>query len=315
MKVLILSHFNPYQGPVLFLKAPKSFKGKNLQKLVSLMDLQQDQLFMHEFNEFKAVNLPFEIESLHSRGKVESLMVSIVLIDEEPKLKVLKDFLDHFVNALKKIPQIERAFLPNNDRDDAVFLKLKNFFHGFYESLPKETVFTRERSANIFVFGLDNAGKTTIINRLKKNLFTNPIPTTNINIVRLLFENLSLTVYDAAGQKIYRKLWEAHLKNQDGLVFILDVTDKKRYAEAASELHRISNMPELKDIPLLILFNKVDLKNVKKMILSRQMKLKKLKNKTRPLKFFKTSAKNNVGIDEAFNWLASQLLQNLLFQP
>ena len=215
-------------------------------------------------------------------------------------------------DELKKIKDIENAFSPNQSESSSAFQKLSDFFVKFYESLPKETVFTRERTASIFVFGLDKAGKTTIINRLKQNLFTDPVQTTNINIVRLLFENLSVTAYDAAGQKIYRKLWEDHLKRQDGLVFVLDVTDEERYSEAASELHRISSMSELRKVPLLILFNKIDLKKPKTKQLISKLKLKKIKNKARPIKYFKTSAKTNEGIGESFNWMAVQILNGIL---
>lgn len=312
MKVLVLSHFDSYKGPSIYLKAPVSFESANLEKVASLMDLQQSIVFLHEFEDFISVNLAFEIENRQSRGNLEALMISILLFDEEPKVNILKEFLHHFVEDFKKIRKVETIF--HTKQEDPVLSEVKLFFESFYKSLPKETVFTKERTANIFIFGLDNAGKTTIINRLKQNIFTNPIPTTNINIVRLLFDNLSLTAYDAAGQQIYRKIWETHLKNQDGLVFILDISDGKRFPEATSELLRISNMPQVKSLPLLILFNKVDKKKIPLETLIQSIELKKIQNNKRKIKTFYTSAKNNEGIDEAFNWLAIQILNKILFQ-
>ncbi len=317
MKVLILSYFDSFEGPKVFLKAPKSFNTNKMKSFVNLMDLQEDNFFSHDFQDYKSVNLPFEIKSVKARGRIESLMISIILIDEKPKLKVLKEILELFVSDFNKIKQVETIFnvnLKKIEQSTAAnkFKEVKNFFYSFHKSLPKETVFTRDRNSSIFIFGLDKAGKTTIINRLKKNLFTNPIPTTNINIVRLLFENLSITAYDAAGQKQYRKIWNSYLKNQNGLVFTLDINDESRFSEARSELHRLASLNELKGIPLIILYNKIDLKKPKIKKLNSEMQVKKIKN--RPIKSFLTSAKTNKGIDEAFNWIAIQIINQSLFK-
>ncbi len=317
MKILILSHFDKLMGPQIYLKAPKSFDNEKLLKISNLIDVEQESgFFIHYFDDIKTANLIFEVPSALARGRTETCMISIAMIDEEPKSEILKQILMNFSEEFKKLKGID-AFLNDKNKkqteDTPTNRQIKEFFYKFHRSLPKETKFNQERNSSIFIFGLDNAGKTTIISRLKQNIFTNPVPTTNINIIRLLFENLSITAYDAAGQKVYRKIWEPYLKNQDALVFIVDVTDEKRHEEAQKELIRITNYKALKEIPLLVLFNKIDLKKVKLKNLVKTFDIKSIKD--RPKKAYLTSAKLNYGIIESFEWLAGAIFNRLLLKP
>lgn len=278
------------------------------------MDFERDEFFLHQFEDFTTVNLPFEIESESSRGKIVSLMISLILVDENPNNTLLKEILDQFVVELKKIKRVEIIFnqdVKKQEKGPAFekFNEVKEFFKAFYDSLPKESRFTRERNASILIYGLDKAGKTTILNRLKNDIFTNPVSTTNINIVKLLFQNLSVIMYDTAGQKIYRNLWASHLKNQDGLVFILDVTDEERFEEARSEFYRILNGPELKEVPLLFLLNKIDLKHPNAKQILKYFEYNEIDHRSK--KYFLTSARTNKGITDAFNWLATEILSRL----
>ncbi|MGQ4872969.1 MAG: ADP-ribosylation factor family protein [Promethearchaeia archaeon] len=315
MKILVLSYFDNYLGPEIFLVAPENFPTERIKYITNFLDIDGDKFFIHEFDEFKSVNLKFELKSESARGRLISLMISILYIDENPNIDVLKEILITFKDEFKKIQDIDDIFSVKNAKNienNKKLIKIKDFFYKFYDSLPVETTFTKQRNARIFMFGLDFAGKTTIINRLKENIFTNPKPTTNINIVRLLFENLSITIYDAGGQEQYRKIWSAYLKNQDGLIFTLDVSDEKRFDEAYKELYRILNFKELENLPLLILFNKIDLKKPKEKELIKKFDLDRISN--RPIKYFFTSALTNEGIFKAFNWIALQVLNRLYFK-
>ena len=45
----------------------------------------------------------------------------------------------------------------------------------------------------------------------------------------------------------------------DGLVFVIDSTDRTRIAKAKAELYRVSKDPSLNSVPYLLMFNKIDL--------------------------------------------------------
>jgi len=314
LKVLILSYFDTHTGPEVFLVAPETFPREKLRHLTNFLDLEGEKFFLHEFSDYTSVNLKFELKNQFARGGIESLMISILLVDEEPETKVLKEILKSFVKDFKNIKGVAELINIHNEnlqQNSQKLTEVKNFFFSFYESLPKETIYVKRKNANLFIFGLNAAGKTTIINRIKKNVFSNPKPTTGINVIKLLFQNLKITAYDAGGQKQYRKIWRSHLENQDGLIFVLDIVDEKRFKEARIELHRVINLPAVKDIPLLVLFNKVDKKKADKKILSKVLELNKIKD--RKIKVFLTSAKTNEGITEAFNWIALEMLDRLLY--
>ena len=66
-----------------------------------------------------------------------------------------------------------------------------------------EKMFGPEK-AKIAMLGLDAAGKTTILYKLKINENVTTIPTVGFNVEEINFHNLTMTVWDVGGQKIIR---------------------------------------------------------------------------------------------------------------
>ncbi|XP_068765363.1 very large A-kinase anchor protein isoform X1 [Struthio camelus] len=68
----------------------------------------------------------------------------------------------------------------------------------------------KKKEVHVLCLGLDNSGKTTIINKLKpSNAQTQDIvPTIGFNIEKFKTSSLSFTVFDMSGQGRYRNLWE-----------------------------------------------------------------------------------------------------------
>lgn len=60
------------------------------------------------------------------------------------------------------------------------------------------------QTARIAMLGLDAAGKTTILYKLKLNEIVTTIPTVGFNVEEVNFHNLSMTVWDVGGQKAVR---------------------------------------------------------------------------------------------------------------
>ncbi len=119
----------------------------------------------------------------------------------------------------------------------------------------------KTKKISLFIFGLDRAGKTTIIEFLRQKKFIpQNRPTLGVQISQLIFQNLQLEVFDAGGQANVRSQWEIYLQKPHVLVFVIDATDKdqKRIQEARGELDRILRNPRVSGIPLLVLVNKID---------------------------------------------------------
>ncbi len=109
------------------------------------------------------------------------------------------------------------------------------------------------------MLGLDAAGKTTVLYKLKLNEIVTTIPTIGFNVEQVEFQNLSMTIWDIGGQKIIRDLWRHYLQNNDALIFIVDSSDRERFAEAREELWGLLEKDELRNTVLLVYANKQDM--------------------------------------------------------
>ena len=64
------------------------------------------------------------------------------------------------------------------------------------------------KNARILLLGLDAAGKTTILYKLKLNENVTTIPTIGFNVETVTpVKNVSFTVWDVGGQEKIRQLW------------------------------------------------------------------------------------------------------------
>ncbi|KAJ1112387.1 hypothetical protein NDU88_000652 [Pleurodeles waltl] len=118
----------------------------------------------------------------------------------------------------------------------------------------------RGLKARILMLGLDAAGKTTIIYKLKLNETVTTIPTIGFNVETVEpIRNVSFTVWDVGGQDKIRALWKHYFINTDGLLFVVDSADPARFEEARAELVAILENVEMQDVPFVVLANKQDL--------------------------------------------------------
>lgn len=111
------------------------------------------------------------------------------------------------------------------------------------------------------MLGLDNAGKTSILYRLKLNRsqHVSTIPTVGFNVETVSHKNFRLNVWDVGGQDKIRPLWRHYFVGTQALIFVVDSSDRERLEEARVELHKIINDREMSNVILLVFANKQDL--------------------------------------------------------
>ena len=109
--------------------------------------------------------------------------------------------------------------------------------------------------------GLDAAGKTTILYKLKLGEVVTTIPTIGFNVETVEYKNISFTVWDVGGQDKIRPLWRHYYQNTQGLIFVVDSNDRERVEAAKDELHRMLSEDELSESVVLVFANKQDLPN------------------------------------------------------
>jgi ADP-ribosylation factor protein 1 len=154
-----------------------------------------------------------------------------------------------------------------------------------------------KKEMRILMVGLDAAGKTTILYKLKLGEIVTTIPTigkdpplllsdanhpfppervallrtpfyrpttvltslVGFNVETVEYRNISFTVWDVGGQDKIRPLWRHYFQNTQGIIFVVDSNDRDRITEAREELQRMLNEDELRDAILLVFANKQDL--------------------------------------------------------
>ncbi|XP_053308930.1 uncharacterized protein LOC128471098 [Spea bombifrons] len=118
--------------------------------------------------------------------------------------------------------------------------------------------------ARILMLGLDAAGKTTMLYKLKLNETVCTIPTIGFNVETVEpIRNVSFTVWDVGGQQKIRALWKHYFVNTDGLVFVVDSADWERFQEVREELVAILENDEMRGVPFVVMANKQDLPGAK----------------------------------------------------
>ncbi|ETV98791.1 hypothetical protein H310_08301 [Aphanomyces invadans] len=113
----------------------------------------------------------------------------------------------------------------------------------------------------IIMLGLDAAGKTTILYKLKLNETVHTVPTIGFNVETFKYKNVEFTAWDIGGQDKLRPLWKYYYQNTDAVIFVVDANDTHRVHLASDELHRMFGEDELRDSKLLVYANKQDLPN------------------------------------------------------
>ncbi|KAJ3045832.1 ADP-ribosylation factor, Arf Arf6 [Rhizophlyctis rosea] len=115
------------------------------------------------------------------------------------------------------------------------------------------------RDVRILMLGLDSAGKTTILYKLKLGQSVTTIPTVGFNVESVTYRNIKFNVWDVGGQDKIRPLWRHYFAGTQGLIFVVDSNDPERLDEARVELHRIVSDRDMQDCAILVFANKQDL--------------------------------------------------------
>jgi len=163
-----------------------------------------------------------------------------------------------------------------------------------------------KKEMRILMVGLDAAGKTTILYKLKLGEIVTTIPTIGFNVETVEYKNISFTVWDVGGQDKIRPLWRHYFQNTQGLIFVVDSNDRERVQEAKDELNKMLGEDELKDAVLLVFANKMDLPQAMSCAdLSEKLGLSAIRGRRWYIQ--STCATQGDGLYEGLDWLSGEL--------
>ncbi|XP_016096296.1 ADP-ribosylation factor 4-like isoform X2 [Sinocyclocheilus grahami] len=163
-----------------------------------------------------------------------------------------------------------------------------------------------KKEMRLLMVGLDAAGKTTVLYKLKLGEVVTTIPTLGFNVETVEYNNISFTVWDVGGQDVIRRLWRHYYHNTKGLIFVVDSSDRDRIETAAEELNAMLAEDEMRDALLLVLANKQDLpKAMTVHELTDRLGLHALRGRQWYVQA--TCATQGTGLYEGLDWLSEQL--------
>ena len=161
----------------------------------------------------------------------------------------------------------------------------------------------KKKQMNCLICGLDGAGKTSIVLKMKgqdpKSISTKPT-------IGYLNENMKYKTYewmfwDVSGDAKFRNLWKSYYPNVKCVAYVFDYTDEERFEDAKNALFNMLSDSDLRGYPFLIYVNKTDKKAFnaeefgKKLGLSDIQKLR--------CQIVGCSAYNGDGLNEGLDWL------------
>lgn len=169
------------------------------------------------------------------------------------------------------------------------------------------------KNGKLLLLGLDNAGKTTLLQCLKTGNFIQFEQTKTYQIVDLTIEGIHFSAFDLGGHDIARQSWSDYFLNASAIVFMVDAADPNRFAEAKVELDNLLTDETLRNVPFVILGNKIDIPTaVPDFNLSQALGIynqtpedaTSVPEGQRAIRIFMCSVKEKSGYAEAFRWLA-----------
>jgi ADP-ribosylation factor protein 1 len=158
----------------------------------------------------------------------------------------------------------------------------------------------------VLMVGLDAAGKTTILYKMKFGEVVQTTPTIGFNVETVEYKNLKFNVWDVGGQDKIRKLWRFYYENARGIIYVVDANDHTRVEQAKGELDVLLNEPLLRDASLLVFANKQDLPQALSVAeITEKLGLNTVRG--RQWKVQGSIATSGEGLYEGFDWLANNL--------
>ncbi|KAJ8682764.1 hypothetical protein QAD02_018556 [Eretmocerus hayati] len=168
---------------------------------------------------------------------------------------------------------------------------------------------------HVAMLGLDSAGKTTALYRLRFDQYINTVPTIGFNCERIRgsigkAKGVNFLVWDVGGQEKLRPLWKSYTRCTDGIIFVVDSCDTERLEEAKMELTRTARSPDNAGVPILILANKQDLPGAKEVEeLEKQLGVLELCSGSSSVKVQPACAITGEGLHEGLDTLYQLILK------
>eukprot|EP00128_Syssomonas_multiformis_P017393 Colp12_sorted_trinity150504_noHs@27668 len=186
------------------------------------------------------------------------------------------------------------------------------------------TYLFRKNEFYVLIVGLDNGGKTTLLEKIKSLFNKNykPLPrskitsTVGLNVGKVDVGRVVLMFWDVGGQQELHSIWEKYFNECHAIIYVVDPCDQERLELSREVFERVVSDQSLKGVPLLVWVNKQDAEQ--------RLSIDEVKhvfNKSahmigsRDCHVSGTSGVIGDGIKEGIEWIVSRVERNAVNRP
>jgi len=168
-----------------------------------------------------------------------------------------------------------------------------------------------ETTIKVVVVGNGAVGKSSMIQQYCKGIFTRDYKKT-IGVdflekqIQLEDNEIRLMLWDTAGQEEFGAITKAYYRGAQACVLVFSTTDRDSFEAVESWKNKVEEEVGA-NIPLVLVQNKIDLLDD---AVVRQDEADNLAKRLK-LRFYRTSVKENLNVNEVFKYLAEKHLQNV----
>ena len=117
-------------------------------------------------------------------------------------------------------------------------------------------------------------------------------------------KKIKIKIWDTAGQERFKSISIQYVKNCLGILLVYSITDKESFQNLDNWIKDVNDKKIYDNVPFVLIGNKCDLEKDRKVSKEEGEKFALKYN----MKFFETSAKDNININEAFNALINEIV-------
>lgn len=164
-----------------------------------------------------------------------------------------------------------------------------------------------EHHFKLLIIGDSAVGKSSLLLRFADNTFSHNYVTTvgvdfKVRTITIDNERVKLQIWDTAGQERFRTITSTYYRGTHGVLIVFDLTNEDTFSNVKRWLGEIDQNCDL--VQRVLVGNKCDEKSSRVITESEARQYAARMN----VPYFETSAKENINVEEMFNYLTNLVL-------